>query len=66
MWVGLQGRTPFVVSKYQSPDRQATILRQIMQGGKVVQIDAKTIHATGTDPSNLGIMQPEGHPNRVS
>ena len=41
------------------PDRQVIIIRQFMQEGKLVQIDARTIHATGTDPSGLGMMQPE-------
>ena len=35
-------------------DRQATIVRLIMRGSKLVQIDARTIHATGTDQSGLG------------
>ena len=29
-----------------------------MQEGKLVRIDARTILATGTDPSGLGMMQP--------
>ena len=43
-------------------DRQATIVRLIMRGSKLVQIDARTIHATGPDPSGLGMMQPKGRP----
>ena len=35
-----------------------------MLGNKLVQIDARTIHATGTDPSGLGMMQPEGRPQQ--
>ena len=30
------------------------------------RINARGIHAAGSDPSDLGMMQPEGCPNKVS
>ena len=45
------------VSKYLT---SSTIIERLKQRGRLAQIDARTIHATGTDPSGLGKMQPEG------
>ena len=38
--------------------------RELMQGDKLVRIDARMIHATGTDPCGMGMMQPEGRPQQ--
>ena len=40
------------------------IVRQVIGDGKLVLIDAKGIHVAGTDPRNLGIVQPEGRPKQ--
>ena len=42
------------------PGKQVTIIGQLKQRGRLAQIDARMTRATGTDPSGLGKMQPEG------
>ena len=46
----------------EAPVRQLIISMQLIWEGKLALIDAKEIHAIGTDPHDLGIMQPEGRP----
>ena len=45
-------------------DKQVIVIEQLKQSGKLAQIEARTVHATGTDPSSLGMMQPEGRPQQ--
>ena len=46
----------------EAPVRQWIISRQLIREGKLVLIDTKEIHIAGTDPHDLGIMQPVGRP----
>ena len=48
----------------EAPVRQLVILRQLAKEGKLALIDAKGIHAAGTSPYGLGMMQPEGRPQQ--
>ena len=44
--------------------REMIIISRLSVEGKSVWIDAGNIHATGSDPSSLGMMQPEGRPQQ--
>ena len=46
------------------PDWQVIIIKQLMGGGKLVWINLRMIHAAGTDPRGLGMMQLEGRPQQ--
>ena len=46
----------------EAPVRQLIISRQLIKEGKLVLIDAKGIHVAGTDPRDMGIVQPEVRP----
>ena len=39
------------VNGIKVPERYTIIVRQLMEGGKLVQVNARTIHAAGTDPT---------------
>ena len=45
-------------------DRQIIIIKRLMGGGEDSSGRCKMIHATGTDPRGLGMMQPEGCPQQ--
>jgi hypothetical protein len=47
-----------VLHSDEAPDMQVIVVGQLMT--RQVLADAKTIHATGTCPCGLGMMQPEG------
>ena len=42
--------------------RQIIILKRLVERATLVQVNARTIHATGTDPCGLGLMQHERRP----
>ena len=47
-------------------DKQVIVIERLKQSGRLAQIDVRMIHATGTDPSGLGMSSPRGAPNRLS
>ena len=47
-------------------DRAGVNRRLVKQGRKISLGKCRKIHPTGSDPSGLGMMQPEGSPSKVS
>ena len=45
-------------------DRACDNRRQVKHGRQISLGKRRKIHATGSSPSGLGMMQPEGHPQQ--
>ena len=44
--------------------KQVITIGRLCMKSELAYVNARTIHATGSDPSGLGMMQPEGHPQQ--
>ena len=44
--------------------KQAIVIDRLSMESNLAQVSAGKMHATGSGPSGLGMMQPEGHPHQ--
>ena len=44
--------------------KQVIVIDRLSMESKLAQVNAGEVHATGSGPSSLGMMQPEGRPQQ--